>query len=562
MLSDCEGILTNSLSQDKPASELAPSNQTNMHHTTQPTQNDLPTEITTSLDISNATAYTVNTDNPTSAKTDLTTERSTSLATPTDIILTCTRTDFKLTSLNPQKLATSLDILCGAPNLIDKVEYLPTGSLLIKTQNSPTAQKLHAATSIPIPGQSVPVKSVYSWQHQFSYGKLYAPEFTNWPVAEILQVLEPHKVVGVRKLFSDPMKSAVPLYVITFLGPRPTSIKIGYTKYTIDQHIPNPMRCGNCCRWGHTTTKCRSSVTCGRCSGKGHKHTECTATTICCPNCKGDHEVNSKTCTNYLLELEACRLQAANNISFPEARRRAREPKPTSCSQTQRTPLLPTNDAHFPPLPSKTTSAFLEHASPLPQTPHYAQVARTQPRPQNPRSSFSQQLNKAQIQHSQSSTEPQNPTASSSNSPRTHSQFSQLPSSHNSHLNNPIIEDTQLSQRSSATFDELPCNQEQFQQADRAAYPDLSMPASQSTSGTPQFSLTSRHTQDPGNENSFLTTLLKALPYLLKLLFATSHTDKIAALVNIGHMLNISQELNQVISTIELPTPSSQPPFQ
>ena len=57
-------------------------------------------------------------------------------------------------------------------------------------------------------------------------------------------------MVSVRKLFSDPMKAAVRLYVITFLGPRPTSIKIGYTKYTIDQHIPNPMRCGNCCRWG------------------------------------------------------------------------------------------------------------------------------------------------------------------------------------------------------------------------------------------------------------------------------------------------------------------------
>ena len=189
-------------------------------------------------------------------------------------------------------------------------------------------------------------------------------------------------------------------------------------------------------------------------------------------------------------------------------------------------------------------------------------MASTQPWPQTPRSSFSQQLNKAQIQHSQLSTEPQNPMASPSISPRIHSQFSQLPSSHISHLNNPIIEDTQLSQRSSATFDELPCNQEQFQLADRATYPDPTMPASQSTFGTPQLSLTSRHPQDPGNENSFFTTLIKALPYLLKLLFATSHTDKIAALVNNGHMFNISQELNQVISTIELPAPSSQPPSQ
>ena len=482
----------------------------------------------------------------------------TPFGTATDIILTSTRPDFKLTSLNPQKLATSLDRLCEAPNLIEKVDYLPTGSLLVRAKNTQIAQKIHASISLPLPDQPVPIKAVYSWHHQFTYGKLYAPEFNNWPIDEILPILEPYGVVGVRRLFSDPIKATVPLFVLTFLGSRPPSIKIGYTKYNIDQHIPNPMRCGKCCRWGHTTTKCRSPLTCGRCSARGHRHTECTATTICCPNCKEEHEVNSKTCSHYLLELEACRLQATHNIGFPEARRRAREPDPKNRSLLQSTPAPPPNRTHFPPL--KRTTGALQPTPNSPQLRRYSQVASTQPRQQPSRNV---DLPEAPIASSQSRQQTTDLPYSSSVPPSaTTNQYptcsSQISASYNTIPETTTSQCSQHLQNLPDTCDELPCNQEQLRRSGPSQYSEQFLSPPQILPIAPQFTQSQGQLQGPGQDSTFFNMLLTALPHLLKLFFAASHTDKLAALVNLGQALNISKELNQVITTLDLPSPSSQ----
>ena len=301
-------------------------------------------------------------------------------------------------------------------------------------------------------------------------------------MAEILPILEPHGVVGIRKLFSDPIKAKVPLYVLTFIGIRPSSITIGYTRYTIDQHIPNPMRCGNCCRWGHTTSKCRSPLTCGRCAARGHKHTECTAATICCPNCKESHEVNSKSWPHYLLEIEACRLQAAHNIGFPEARRRARNTNPTEDFPLSRS-LVPTpNCAQFPLLPPKTGSRYLNHNSSTPDARSYSQAASSQPthhqKGNNTHEALAQPNRRGKPLNNRCS--PDVPPPGSTLIQQSPIRYSQLPSSFSTSSTSPASEYIQpwQSQRVPDTYEDLPCNQEQLGQTVRNAYTELNLTSS------------------------------------------------------------------------------------
>lgn len=72
-----------------------------------------------------------------------------------------------------------------------------------------------------------------------SQGKLYAPELQNETLEDILDILKPIGAVSIKKLFSDPNKAAVPLFVVTFLGQAcPDKVTIGYRINKIDKFYP------------------------------------------------------------------------------------------------------------------------------------------------------------------------------------------------------------------------------------------------------------------------------------------------------------------------------------
>ena len=76
-----------------------------------------------------------------------------------------------------------------------------------------------------------PITSTIIWNQQFSYRKLYAPEFKDTPLEKFLQDLKVFNVVAIRKYFADPRKEDYPLYVLTFLGEAPELLTFGYVKY-------------------------------------------------------------------------------------------------------------------------------------------------------------------------------------------------------------------------------------------------------------------------------------------------------------------------------------------
>lgn len=230
------------------------------------------------------------------------------------VFLTSTETSHNIAKMNPLRIAAELDQICDK---VVNVEHKSSGSLLITTHTIEQVQTLLKVTQF-IDG--IPVQAAVAWESHLSQGKLFAPELRDESLDNILTTLKSSGVVSIRKLFSDPRKSTVPLFVLTFLGKQcPDKITVGYSIYQIDKYIPSPLRCGKCCRWGHSGANCRSVPVCGTCGEKNHLQSDCTAIPFCI-NCRGNHNSFSKNCPTYLQEVEVCHLTAEQGITFSEAR--------------------------------------------------------------------------------------------------------------------------------------------------------------------------------------------------------------------------------------------------
>lgn len=437
------------------------------------------------------------------------------------LTLTSSDPQYSLTKLNPIVLAKGIDTLCGDTGTITKLEYLNSGSILVTTSSAAQLRTLLKAQVFPAAsGSQIPIISSVSYSHQFTYGKVFAPAFKHMALNELLELLTDQNVVAVRKLFMDPAKASVPLFVLTFLGGRPENLLLGYTSYVIDKYIPNPMRCGNCCRWGHQSSKCRSSTVCGKCSEKGHKHTDCSSSVLKCVNCTGPHAVTSTTCSSYLQEVHACTLQAEHGLSFAEARMRARAASAVSTSSSS----VPTSQ------PSRNFSLQATSSS-FPSLPQPAS---------SPQPCVSSQL----------------PTVSSLQSPHTYSAvaapafdtdpfFSQVSSIIPLSQPPPLVDPLAISD-SYDQYGDLPyLTQPSPPRARVQDSPPLSTPRLPSPS-------------PPFCASSFVSLLSTLLPPLVRIVLSSTLTDKIQALVEIGQLLKADSQMSAILSSMgHTPPPTS-----
>ena len=240
-----------------------------------------------------------------------------------------------LSLMNPFKIANEIDSLCGA---VSRVNHRRNGSILITTNTFEQTQELFETSTFC----GVEVKAEISWGSALSQGKIYAPELLSILIDELLISLTSKGVVGIRKLLQDPAKVNSPLFVVSFLCPKlPDNIKIGYAIYKLDPYYPNPLRCTNCWKWGHTKSTCHGKMTCSSCSIARHVSADCTTGILCCPSCKGHHSALSKECPNYQVEHKIFELKTNKNISYQEARSIVTTPNNRSDNNSLR------NDVHL-----------------------------------------------------------------------------------------------------------------------------------------------------------------------------------------------------------------------
>ena len=232
------------------------------------------------------------------------------------VTITSLDPSISLTKFNPIKLAKAIDEITGKP--VSKVEHLRSGSLMITCET--LAQVKLFLSCKTFSDKNIPTKATIAWNKHFSYGKIYAPELKEETLQNILDYFRQSDVISVRKLFNDPLKQHIPLYVLTFLGKCPTNLKAGYSSFSVEKYYPSPLRCGKCCRWGHNAGNCRGNLTCSYCGKPGHKQSECKQSAPSCINCKQNHEASSHECSVFIREKKVCGLAVDLGIGFGEAR--------------------------------------------------------------------------------------------------------------------------------------------------------------------------------------------------------------------------------------------------
>jgi len=231
------------------------------------------------------------------------------------VFLSSTDNRVRLSSINPFKIGSGIDKICGP---VESVVHKRSGSLLITTKSMEQVHKILQCKTFP--ENDIPVSAKISWSSQISYGKIYAPEFLDSSLEEILSYLKPEGVIGIRKLLNDPRKVKVPLYVLSFIGNKcPDRLKTRYSYYKVDPFYPKPTQCTNCYRMGHTASRCHGNKICAKCGSTEHSIEDCQNRTTC-KNCKGPHLSTSRECPTYIKEMNICRIKTDRGISYQEAR--------------------------------------------------------------------------------------------------------------------------------------------------------------------------------------------------------------------------------------------------
>ena len=112
-------------------------------------------------------------------------------------------------------------------------------------------------------------------------------------------------------------------YILTFNKPQtPKEVKIGYCLERVEQHVPAPLRCFKCQKFGHHREACRVRQTSSKCGEKDlDRAEEDCLKVIRCANCQHDHPAYARTCTIYQKEKEIIEVKHKRNVSFLEARR-------------------------------------------------------------------------------------------------------------------------------------------------------------------------------------------------------------------------------------------------
>lgn len=197
-----------------------------------------------------------------------------------------------------------------------EITELRSGDLMIKANNLKAAKKFLNAKFIDV----VPVKIVSHATLNSSQGLIFCDKIKNISEEDILKDMSEFNVIGVRKFMKKEGDNLISTggAVITFnLIHPPEWLDLGWRTVKVYEYIPNPLKCNNCQKLGHTKNHCRGIQLCKEC-GIPPPHNPCNRKF--CVNCNNDtHTSYDPTCLSFLTHKSVNKIKAKRRCTARDA---------------------------------------------------------------------------------------------------------------------------------------------------------------------------------------------------------------------------------------------------
>ncbi|XP_031337236.1 uncharacterized protein LOC116182311 [Photinus pyralis] len=268
------------------------------------------------------------------------TTRETEESVPRFLVVKRKEGDFN--NVSPFLISKSLYGLLGEVKNVKKVK----GELLIETRTSKQSKQFLKAKRLG----EFEVKVEPHMALNTSKGVVYCKDLLNCTIEEIMENLQSQGVIGGRRIRTkrDGEFHDTPNHILTFNVPRlPKSIMAAFYTLQVRPYIPNPLRCFNCQRFGHSATNCKQEKRCV-CGKSPHEGTLCEIP-VECPNCKGPHKAIAKSCEVYKQEMKIQEVKILHKLSYPEAKKKVDTLVVPSMSFAQITAASPSNHSNTVP---------------------------------------------------------------------------------------------------------------------------------------------------------------------------------------------------------------------
>lgn len=253
---------------------------------------------------------------PRAAASSKTTTSETAETTPRFLVVK--RTDGEdFSKVSPFVISKSLYGLLGK---VSNVKKIKEGLLVETVSNNQAKRLLNVERLSTFPVEITPHRSLNTCK-----GVIYNRDLLNCTCEEIAEELRPQGVTHVSRMKTRRNGQIVetPSHILTFNTPKlPNIVYAAFYFLKVRAYVPPPLRCFQCQKYGHTSSKCSNTeppiCVCGKARHDGNPCEK----PVTCVNCEGDHPANSRKCPFYIEEMNIQQLKINEKLTYNEAKRK------------------------------------------------------------------------------------------------------------------------------------------------------------------------------------------------------------------------------------------------